>query len=292
MGNVFKGNLFKRKENRLHTCLIYGVLTGGAILMVTPFYWMIITSLKTVAEANIFPPSWWPSRLVWGNYAEVLRTLPFIRYFINTAIIEILVIMGNFFSSVLVAYGFARLRFPGRETLFVVLLSTMMLPFFVRLIPLYIIFSKLGWVNTFLPLTIPAFFGGLDFSPLCIFLLRQFFRTIPQELFDAARMDGCSDLEILFRLILPISKPAIAVITIFAFQQTWNDFLGPLVFLHDESLKTVSLGLYSFVSLPGQGNQFSHLMAASAMVVMPVVIVFMLFQRYFMSSFTFSGLKG
>jgi ABC-type glycerol-3-phosphate transport system permease component len=204
----------------------------------------------------------------------------------------VLVVGGNFLSSALVAYGFARLRFPGRETLFVILLSTLMLPFFVRLIPLYIIFSKLGWLNTFLPLTVPAFFGGLDFSPFCIFLLRQFFRTVPQELFDAARIDGYTEPEILFRVVLPVSKPALAVITLFAFQQTWNDFLGPLVFLQDENLKTVSLGLFSFVSLPGQGNQFSHLMAASAVAVAPIVVVFLLFQRYFMSSFTFSGLKG
>ena len=202
-------------------------------------------------------------------------------------IIAIGVITGNLISNTLVAYGFARLRFPGRDILFIILISTTMIPWMVTLVPVFILFHKLHWANTFLPLIVPAYFG----TPFYIFLLRQFFRSIPPELSDAAKIDGCSELGIFFRIIMPLCMPALGVMVIFSFQGVWNDFLRPLIFLNDRRLKTLALGLYEFRGLEGLGTKWNLLMAASTVLVMPVVALFASFQRYFIQGVTLTGIK-
>lgn len=273
---------------RIQHLLVYLVLLIGAVPMIFPFLWMLSTALKTPNQLLAFPPILIPDPVEWGNFATALQTLPFGRFFRNTMIIEICVIAGSLISNTLVAYGFARLRFPGREFLFFILISTIIIPWMVRLVPLYLIFNRLGWVNTFLPLIVPSFFG----SPFDIFLLRQFFRSIPDDLSDAARIDGANELQILIRLILPLSKPVLAAVTIFTFQNVWDDFVYPLVFLHDQQLKTVALGLYDFIAIDPFATPWHLLMAASVLVVLPVLLLFALFQRYFIQGITLTGVKG
>jgi multiple sugar transport system permease protein len=215
-----------------------------------------------------------------------LTYVPFDRYAFNTLVISGVTIIGHLFSCTLIAYGFARLRAPGRNLLFVAVLATMMLPYPVTMVPLYMLFNALGWINTFLPLTAPAFFG----SPFYIFLLRQFFLTLPRELEDAAHIDGANLGQILWHVILPLSLPALTTVAIFTFQNAWNDFLPPLIYLHDQSLYTVSLGLNFFRST--YDINWAYLMAASLVTMLPVVIVFFLAQRLFIEGITFSGIKG
>jgi multiple sugar transport system permease protein len=196
--------------------------------------------------------------------------------------------MGAFISNTLGAYGFARFRFPGREIIFGALLSSMMLPGVVRLVPTYILFLKLGWINTFLPLIIPAWFG----SPFFVFLLRQFFRGLPEDLFDAAKIDGCNELRTLFYIVMPLAKPALATMLIFSAQGSWNDFMGPLLYLKNAKLRTLALGLYAFRSEPQGIPSWNNLMAIAVLMVLPVLILFALFQRYFIEGITISGIKG
>jgi multiple sugar transport system permease protein len=258
----------------------------GAVLFLLPLFWMISSSLKPNYQVLEFPPRWLPNPIQWSNYAEALTYVPFGRYAINTLFIAVMTIIGHVLSCTVVAYGFARLRAPGRDFLFLVLLATMMLPYPVTMIPIYIGFKTVGWVNTFLPLIVPAFFG----SPFYIFLLRQFFLTLPPELEDAARIDGASILQILWYVILPISKPALATVAIFTFQAAWNDFLPPLIYLHDQSKYTISLGLSFFRS--NYDIRWSYLMAASLTTMLPVIIVFFLAQRLFIKGITLTGMKG
>ncbi|GIV78945.1 MAG: sugar ABC transporter permease [Litorilinea sp.] len=256
--------------------------------MIFPFLWMLSTALKTPPQLLAFPPILLPSPMDWSNFGTALQTLPFGIFLRNTLIIEVAVIVGGLISNTMVAYGFARLRFPGREFLFFLVISTIIIPWMVRLVPLYLIFNKLGWVNTFLPLIVPAYFG----TPFYIFLLRQFFRSIPNDLSDAARIDGAGEFQILIRLILPLSKPVLAAMVIFTFQDVWDDFVYPLVFLHDQRLKTVALGLYDFVSIDPFATPWHLLMAASVLVVLPVLCLFAAFQRFFIQGITLTGVKG
>lgn len=262
------------------------VLLFSAIIFLVPFVWMLSSSLKPNYEILAVPPTLWPSEPRWENYVEALTYVPFDRYALNTALIAIVTIIGHLLSCTLIAYGFARLRAPGRDVLFVVVLTTMMLPYPVTMVPLYMLFNALGWVNTFLPLMVPAFFG----TPFYIFLLRQFFLTLPRELEDAALIDGANLLQILWHIILPLSLPAMATVAIFTFQNAWNDFLPPLIYLHDQSLYTVSLGLNFFRS--SYDINWAYLMAASLVTMLPVVIVFFFAQKLFIEGITFSGIKG
>jgi ABC-type glycerol-3-phosphate transport system permease component len=273
---------------RVQHLLVYIVLIVGAVPMIFPFLWMLSTALKTPDQLLAFPPILFPQPIAWGNFGAALQTLPFDRFFRNTLIIEFFVIIGGLISNTLVAYGFARLRFPGRELLFFILISTIIIPWMVRLVPLYLIFNQMGWVDTFLPLIVPAFFG----TPFDIFLLRQFFRSIPDDLSDAARIDGANELQILVRLILPLSKPVLAAVTIFTFQNVWDDFVYPLVFLHNQQLKTVALGLYDFIAIDPFATPWHLLMAASVFIVLPVLVLFAAFQRYFIEGITLTGVKG
>ena len=257
-----------------------------ALLFLLPLFWMISSSLKPDYQVLEFPPRWLPNPFRWANYPEALTYVPFGRYAINSLIIAVAVIIGHLLSCTLVAYAFARLRAPGKELLFLVLLATMMLPYPVTMIPIYIGFSTLGWVNSFLPLIVPAFFG----SPFYIFLLRQFFLTLPLELEDAARVDGANTLQIIWHVVLPISKPALATVAIFTFQACWNDFLAPLIYLHDQSKYTVSLGLNFFRS--SYDVHWAYLMAASLVTMLPMILVFFLAQRLFIQGISLTGMKG
>jgi multiple sugar transport system permease protein len=225
---------------------------------------------------------WWTT---FENYIYGLKVFPFLRYFFNTAVVCVLSMVGATFSSAMVAYGLARIEWRGRRTLFIII-GTMMIPFYVTMLPLFEIFRALGWVNKWAPLIVPHFFG----VPLFIFLLRQFFMTIPMELSESARVDGASEWTIFWRVILPLAKPALAAVALFQFLASWNDLLGPVLYLSDYKTYTVSLGLNFF--LGEYSTQFGALMAASTLVVLPVIIVFFLAQRTFIQGITLTGVKG
>ena len=264
------------------TALVWGV----ALLFLIPFLWMISSSLKPNYQIFEVPPRWIPNPPRWENYTEALTILPFGRYVLNTALITILTIVGHLLSCTIIAYAFARLRAPGRDTLFVVMLATMMLPYPVTMVPLYVLFQRLGWINTIYPLVVPAFLG----SPFYIFLMRQFFKTIPRDYEDAAYMDGANLLQILFRIMLPLAAPALATVAIFSFQAAWNDFLAPLIYLQKPDLYTVTLGLQFFRST--YTTNWAYLMAASLVTTLPVIVVFFVAQRYFVEGITLGGVKG
>jgi ABC-type glycerol-3-phosphate transport system permease component len=268
---------------------VYAALTLGAVAMVVPFLWMVRSSLVTVDQIlkpcetlRDFIPS--PARP--RNYAEVFEKLHFWRCFGNTTIITVCVLVGTILSSSLCAYAFAYCRVPYRNRVFYFVLATMMLPGVVTLIPVFIMFRTIGWVDTFNPLIVPAFFG----QPFAIFLFRQFYLQLPRELFDAARVDGASNLRIWATIVLPLSKPVVITVAIFSFMATWNDFMGPLIFLNSESLWTLQLGLASFMGLVA--SDWHLLMAGSVIVLLPVLIVFLALQRYFVSGIVATGLKG
>lgn len=262
------------------------LLTITAALFLTPLVWMISSSLKPEYQIFATPPQLIPDPPRWANYSEALNYVPFGRYALNTLFIALMTIIGHLFSCTLIAYGFARLRAPGRDKLFLLALATMMLPYPVTMVPLYMLFNALGWVNSYLPLIVPAFFG----SPFYIFLLRQFFLNISPELEDAASLDGANRLQILRFVILPLSLPALATVAIFTFQTTWNDFVAPLIYLHDRSLYTVTLGLDFFRS--SYDVNWAYLMAASLVTMLPVVLIFFLAQRYFIEGIHLGGVKG
>lgn len=259
-----------------------------AIVWVMPLVLMISTSLKD--QAQIFEPSRLvPDPVLWSNYPRALfGFLPFPTFFKNSLIISVAVVIGDVLSASFVAYGFARLRFPGRDFLFLVLLSTMMIPFAVRMIPLFLVFKQLNWINTFFPLTVPSFFG----TPLFIFLVRQFYLSIPQELTEVARVDGASEIRIWWSVMLPLTRPAMAVVAILAFQQSWNDFLAPLIYLNKPDMFTATLGLYTLIGGLDAVQPWQYLMAATLVTILPVVILFFAAQRYFIQGVSVSGVKG
>ena len=277
------------RRRRLNRVLLYLVMIILSVYFLAPLVYMFSSSLMELRQIGTMPPEWVPDPIVWANYTKALYFWNFANSFKNTIVITAFTMLGNILSSAVVAYGFARLRFPGRDFIFIILLSTMMLPFAVTLVPLYIGYSKIGWVNTFLPLIVPHFFGGGAFL---IFLLRQFFLTLPEELFDAARIDGASEVGIFWRIAMPLSIPALSVVAILSFQGAWNDFLGPLIYLNDTDLHTLALGLFRFRGIPGQGSLYNEMMAASVLMVLPVLIVFALFQKQFVEGVTLTGLKG
>ena len=255
--------------------LRYALLSLAALVFIAPAFWMLSSALKPEYEIFATPPVWWPAQPRWQNFSEALTALPFGRFTANTLIIALSSIIGHLLSCSVVAYGFARLKAPGKGFFFVLMLSTLMLPYPVTMVPLYILFSKLGWVNSFLPLILPAFFGNAFY----IFLLRQSFKQIPPDLEDAARMDGANTLQVLANIILPLSRPALATVAIFTFQAAWNDFLAPLIFLHEQSKYTLMLGL-SFFRGTYQVD-WAYLMASSLVVTLPVIALFFFAQRAF-----------
>jgi ABC-type glycerol-3-phosphate transport system permease component len=274
-----------RQPKGVSLILRYLLLAVMATLFLLPVFWMISSSLKTDYAIFARPPVWWPESPQWTNFPQALTSLPFGRFALNTTFIAVFNIIGHLLSCSVVAYGFARLNAPGKKFFFMLMLATLMLPYPVTMVPLYIIFSKFGWVNSFLPLILPAFFGHAFY----IFLLRQTFRQIPIELEDAAVMDGANTLQVLWHIILPLARPALATVAIFTFQTAWNDFLAPLIFLHDQKKYTLMLGL-SFFRGSYEVN-WAYLMAASLTVSIPVILVFLLAQRQFIQGLAFNGSK-
>lgn len=271
--------------------ILYSLAIITALAFSLPFFWTVSSSLKSAAEIREIPPTLWPRELRWGNYASVFEIAPFARFIWNTAIITVLAMIGQIISSAAVAFGFTRFRFPGREALFFLVLSTMMLPWQVTIVPQFLLFRYLDWINTFLPLIVPSYFGGGAFF---IFLLRQFFMTIPRDLDEAAKLDGASSVRIFWSIILPLSGPALATVAIFSFLQHWNEFIGPLIFLNTEEKFTLSIGLRYFMVNPFENDEPREaiLMAASLIVALPSLILFFVAQKYFVRGIVTTGLKG
>lgn len=283
-----KKGLFHSKRRRaiLGKIIVYFLLVVGAVVFSLPFIWMLSTSVKPPEEVYIFPPKWIPSRFVWENYIKIFELMPTGRFLLNSLVISCLTMAGSVISCSLVGFAFARLRFRGSGVLFFVLLLTMMLPHQVTMIPLYMIFSTLGWVGTYHPLIVPAFFG----NPYFIFLLRQFFTTIPKELDEAAKVDGCSIPGIFARIIVPMSKPALGIVAILSFTDAWNDFMGPLIYLSEFTKFPISLGLRAFQTL--RVVQWELLMATSTIALIPVLLLFFLAQKNYIQGIVISGVKG
>lgn len=273
---------------RLDRILTHLVLIVGGLVMLVPFFWLVSSSLKEPFNIYKFPPQWIPNPIKWSNYVEVFEAVTVWRYTINTLVITILSTLGVVLSSSLAAYSFARLRFKGRDFVFGTILSTVMLPFVVTMIPLYILFSRLGWIGTFLPLIVPEWFAG----PITIFLLRQFFRTIPMELEDAARIDGASRPRIFWSVILPLSRPALTVVTVLAFLGHWNDFLKPLIYLTKRQLYTLALGLNALQYFEGGLDWTHYVMVLATLMVLPVIVIYFLAQRQLVEGIVLTGLKG
>jgi ABC-type glycerol-3-phosphate transport system permease component len=276
----------RRLQRLIPALIVHGILLVGLVFMLAPLVWMISTSLKDPAYVFNLPPQWLPQPVRWSNYAQAFQQEPLLRYFGNTALITGLDVVGKVASCSLVAFAFSRLRWRGRDALFLVMLSTLMLPPQVTLIPQFVGYRVIGWTNTFLPLIVPNFFGG----PFLTFLLRQFFMSLPQELDAAARIDGASTFGIFWRIILPQARPGLAAVAIFEFTGAWNDFLGPLIYLNTPDHFTLALGLRAFVA--EWGPQWHLLMAASLVTIFPVLLLFFLGQRYFIQGIVFSGVKG
>jgi multiple sugar transport system permease protein len=276
----------RRAARRLQRIAAYAALTALSLVFAVPFLWLLSTSLKPPAQLFRLPPEWIPDPFTWSNYPRALTQIPFALYLKNTLYIALFNVVASVIACSLVAYGFARIQWPGRNFLFLVLVSTLMIPFPVTLIPTFLIFRDLGWINTPHPLTIPALTGNAFF----IFLLRQFYLTIPDELSAAARIDGANELQIYWRIILPLARPALAVVALFTFMANWNDFLGPLIYLSDRDQYTLAIGLYGFLSRVR--TDWGPLMAAATIMVAPIVVLFFLTQRTFIQGITLTGIKG
>jgi ABC-type glycerol-3-phosphate transport system permease component len=276
--------LFWRKVFRQTWLLILVFL--GAILFLVPWVWMILTAGKEAALIWRVPPVWIPPTYRWENFIEAWQKGNFLTFYINTTFISSLNVIAVLFSCSLAAYAFARLNFPGRNFLFILVLSTMMLPTQVTLIPLFMIFSQLGWVNTYKPLLVPLFFG----DAFSIFLLRQFFMTLPRDLDEAALIDGCSRMGVFFRILLPQIRPALMVVAIYQFTYSWNDFFAPLIYLNSPELFTITLGLTRFVGRTQTDVQY--LMAMTAVSTLVPIVIFFLTQRIFIQGIVITGVKG
>lgn len=271
----------------LVTALRYAAMIPLSAMFVVPWVWMISTSLKSPAELAIWPPIWIPNPIRWDNYVLAIQQAPFLRYLLNTLTIAVPSVIGAVVSNSLVAYGFSRVRWPGRDIVFALVLATLMLPGFVTFIPLYITFRQLGWINTYLPLIVPSFLGNAFY----IFMLRQFLMRLPEELSDAARVDGASEWLIFLRIILPLARPALAVVALFQFLGSWNDYFGPLIYVNDQSKYTIALGIANMQSSYGFSN-FAWIMAATCMSVLPIIVLFFFAQRTFIEGIAMTGLKG
>ena len=275
-----------RWESLLTRGVIYALVVLGAVIFSLPFIWMLSASVKSAGEVLIYPPKWIPSQWVFSNYTKPWGEVPFTTFYRNTFLVAGIDIVATVFSSSIVAFAFARMRFRGRGFLFLLIVSTLMLPSQVTLIPQYVLFSRLHWVNTLRPLIVPVFFG----SAFNIFLLRQFMMTIPHEMDDAARIDGASWFSIYWRILLPLTAPALGVVAIFEFTFRWNDFLGPLIYLNTADKFTIQLGLRMLTTqytsdIPGT-------MAMTVVSLVPVLVIFFLAQRYFIQGIVISGIKG
>jgi multiple sugar transport system permease protein len=272
----------------LASAFSYLVLSLTAALFIIPFLWLVVTSLKQTNQVFTDPPIWIPNPIAWENYSLALLSpaFPFLNLMKNTLFYVISTTIGTLISSSLVAYGFSRIRFQGRDFLFAVTLSTMMMPGIVTLIPTYVLFKTIGWVGSYAPLVVPAFFG----AAFNIFLLRQFMITVPYELTDAALVDGATHFDILWRLMIPLVKPALLVIGVMNVMYVWNDFMGPLIYLSDQKMYPLVMGLSAFQTQ--HSILWNQLMAASLATCFPLIVLFFIAQRYFIEGITLTGLKG
>jgi multiple sugar transport system permease protein len=279
----------RRSRTLMMQVLAYSVVTAGAVILMIPFVWMLSSSLKAPEQIFVDPPQWIPNPVLWRNYVDAWSALPFTRFLLNTIFITLFGMAASILTSALVAYGFARYHFPGRDILFIVLLSTMMLPYVVTLIPSFLIWRSLGLLDTYDPLVIGALFGG---GPFFIFLMRQFMLGIPVEMEEAARIDGANTWQVFSRIVLPLVRPALLAVGIFSFQGYWNDFLGPLIYLNDMSRYTMTLGMFFFVGGASEAPKWNWLMAMSTLIALPILLVFFLAQRHFIEGITLTGIKG
>jgi multiple sugar transport system permease protein len=278
----------RRGQDALTTMAVRLVLSAGAVIILLPFFWMISTSLKQPAEVYLSPPIWIPNPPQFENYVTALTRVRFHIYALNTAIIVSTVMLGTMLSCSFAAYGFARLRAPGRDLIFMLVLATLMLPGAVTLVPTYLMFNAIGWINTFLPLIVPAYFGSAFF----IFMLRQFYLTIPIELEEAARIDGAGVYRIWWSIIVPLSRPVLATVAVFTFVGTYNDFFNPLIYLSRDEQRTIAVALSYFSGSPRIGPQMHLMMAAVAASIVPPMLLFLGAQRYFVRGIVLSGIKG
>jgi multiple sugar transport system permease protein len=274
-------------SRQLTLAMAYILLVLGSVAMLAPLVWLARSSFMGMHQIFIFPPEWVPDPWQWRNYPDALTAIPFFRYFLNTMTILVPSVLGTVITAVASAYSFSRLRWPGRDLVFGLLMTTLMLPYAVTLIPTFLLWARLGLVDTFWPLILPHWFGGGIFF---IFLLRQFFRTLPTDLDEAAIIDGANPLQILWHIVVPLSRPAIVTVAIFATLNAWNDFLGPLIYLNSSSKYTLALGLNQFTGL--YSSQWHLLMAAATVIVVPVIVLFFFAQRYFIEGIALTGTKG
>lgn len=281
---LYKG---QQAQDRNLKILVYIMLVIGGLLVMLPFFWMISTSLKRPGTEFTFPIEWIPRPPYWENYPRGWSVLPFSEWALNTIQITFFATLGSVISSAIVGFGFARIHFPGRDFFFVLVLATMMLPYPSVIVSLFILYKQLGWINTFLPLIVPTFFGVNAFY---VFVLRQFFLTLPTELDDAARVDGCSTFGIFRHIALPSIRPALGIIVVFSFMHNWNDFLGPLIYLSSNDKFTLALGLRFFQAQ--YRVQWTELMAVSLIVLAPCILLFFIAQKYYIQGIVITGLKG
>lgn len=273
-------------SNSMRKTFVYAMLAFCSLLFIAPLFWALTTALKDPTELYQFPPKWLPSVWKFGNFAEAWTVQPFNVFLKNTVIVTVMATLGQLISCAVVAYGFARFEFKGRNFLFLVVLSTMMIPWEVTMIPQYMEFNYLGWINTLKPLIVPAWFGSAYF----IFLLRQFILTIPRELDEAATIDGASKLGIFLRIIVPLMGPALILVGVFQMMSCWNDYLGPLIFLNDQSKYTLTLGLAQFKGMFGVDMQ--SIMAITSLISIVPLAVFFFAQRYIVGGIAGTGIKG
>lgn len=289
VGRALSTSAASRKPVRMRVVnlLSYLLLVLGAVVVLIPFLWLLRSSFMTTGQIFIFPPQWIPRPFTFGNYIGAFTSVPFFRYFLNTMTIEVGVLLGVLSSGSIAAYSFARLRWKGKNFVFGAILSTLMMPYVATLIPTFEFWVRVHAVNTYIPLIVPAWFGGGAFT---IFLLRQFLMTIPRELDEAAFMDGATPLQVYWYVILPLSKTAMIVVGLFTFVGVWGDFLNPLVYLSNQNLYTLAVGLSEFVS--SYSSQWGYMMAASTAVGVPLILLFFFLQRHFIEGISITGIKG
>ena len=276
----------KRRNELIAHALSHVILIVGSLSMILPLGWMILTSLKSEFEVFLYPPRWMPRALLWENYKRAFEIMPFALFTLNSTKLAVLNTLGVTLSCSVAGFSFARLQFPGRDKLFMGLLATMMIPGAVTVVPVYIIFARLGWIDSHLPLWVPSFLGGA----WGVFFVRQFFLTLPQDLFDAAEIDGCSPSSTFWRIALPLSKPVLATLGLFTFMGSWNNLMGPLIYLNTLDKMTLPIGLTFFRGM--YQTDWPGLMAGSVVTIMPILIAFLFTQRYFVQGIVLTGLKG
>lgn len=286
MNNASTHKMHKAINPVVRKLLTHLVLIVFCGIFIFPFIWMLLTSLKGQTEIYQTPPTILPKDVAWSNYVDIFTKIPYIKYTLNTLFIAVTCVVGTTVSSSMVAYSLSKVKWGGKKYLFPIIVATMMIPYQVTMLPLYMLYMKVGFTGTYLPLILPSFFGGAYY----IFLLRQFFMTIPDSLLEAATIDGAGETRIFTSIMLPLCKPAITAIAIFTFLANWSDFMGPLLYLNKESMYTISVGLQAFTQ--SHHVEWGLLMAASAVFTIPIVILFFFTQRYFIEGITVTGIKG